>query len=136
MRVSEIVRIDSRGRVTLPSALREAAGFSEGMYVMLVADMEEKQVRIIPFADPKAKLVEFHLAIPDAPGALAKAASVLAENNVDLLATTSRTLKRGELAEWIVIADVSKCKYPLTKLQEEIRDRKAAEKVEIKEIPT
>lgn len=136
MRVSEIVRIDSRGRVTLPSALREAVGFSEGMYVMLVADMEEKNVRIIPFADPKAKLVEFHLAIPDAPGALAKAASVLADNNVDLLATTSRTLKRGELAEWIVIADVSKCKCPLTKLQEEICGRKAAEKIEIKEIST
>lgn len=136
MRVSEIVRIDSRGRVTLPSALRESIGLSEGMYVMLIAEIEEKQVRIIPFADPEAKLVEFHLAIRDAPGALAKAASVLAENNVDLLSTTSRTLKRGELAEWIVVADISKCKCKLMELREKILDRKAAEKIEIKEIST
>ena len=136
MRVSEIVRIDSRGRVTLPSALRESIGLSEGMYVMLIAEIEEKQVRIIPFADPEAKLVEFHLAIRDAPGALAKAASVLAENNVDLLSTTSRTLKRGELAEWIVVADISKCKCKLMELREKILDRKAAEKIEVKEIST
>lgn len=136
MRVSEIVRIDSRGRVTLPSTLRESIGLSEGMYVMLIAEIEEKQVRIIPFADPEAKLVEFHLAIRDAPGALAKAASVLAENNVDLLSTTSRTLKRGELAEWIVVADISKCKCKLMELREKILDRKAAEKIEIKEIST
>jgi AbrB family looped-hinge helix DNA binding protein len=136
VRVSEIVRIDSRGRVTLPSALRESIGLSEGMYVMLIAEIEEKQVRIIPFADPEAKLVEFHLAIRDAPGALAKAASVLAENNVDLLSTTSRTLKRGELAEWIVVADISKCKCKLMELREKILDRKAAEKIEIKEIST
>jgi AbrB family looped-hinge helix DNA binding protein len=136
VRVSEIVRIDSRGRVTLPSALRESIGLSEGMYVMLIAEIEEKQVRIIPFADPEAKLVEFHLAIRDAPGALAKAASVLAENNVDLLSTTSRTLKRGELAEWIVVADISKCKCKLMELREKILDRKAAEKIEVKEIST
>ena len=136
MRVSEIVRIDSRGRVTLPSTLRESIGLSEGMYVMLIAEIEEKQVRIIPFADPEAKLVEFHLAIRDAPGALAKAASVLAENNVDLLSTTSRTLKRGELAEWIVVADISKCKCKLMELREKILDRKAAEKIEVKEIST
>jgi AbrB family looped-hinge helix DNA binding protein len=136
VRVSEIVRIDSRGRVTLPSTLRESIGLSEGMYVMLIAEIEEKQVRIIPFADPEAKLVEFHLAIRDAPGALAKAASVLAENNVDLLSTTSRTLKRGELAEWIVVADISKCKCKLMELREKILDRKAAEKIEIKEIST
>ncbi|MEM3550412.1 MAG: AbrB family transcriptional regulator, partial [Candidatus Bathyarchaeia archaeon] len=71
MRISEIVRIDNRGRVTLPSTLREAVGLSEGMFVMLVADIEDKNVKILPFADPEAKLVEFHITIRDIPGALA-----------------------------------------------------------------
>jgi AbrB family looped-hinge helix DNA binding protein len=59
MRMTEIVRIDSRGRVTMPSAIRDAVRLSEGMYVILIADLDEKEVRIVPFADPEAKLVEF-----------------------------------------------------------------------------
>ena len=72
MRISEIVRIDSRGRVTLPSSLREAAGLSEGMDVMLIANIEERNTRIIPFADPKAKLYKFCIRIHDAPGRTCK----------------------------------------------------------------
>jgi len=132
--MSEIVRIDARGRVTLPSTLREAVGLSEGMYVMLIANIEEKNVRILPFADPKAKLAEFHITMADVPGALARVASLLAENNVDLLSTTSRTLKRGKHAEWIVIADVSKCKCELNVLKQKILAGKAAEKFDFKKI--
>jgi AbrB family looped-hinge helix DNA binding protein len=132
MRMSEIVRIDARGRMTLPSTLREAIGLSQGMYVMLIADVTEKHVRIIPFADPKAKLMEFHIILHDVPEALANVASMLAENNVDLLLTTSRTLKRGELAEWVVTADVSKCNCQLKKLKEKILNGKLAKKSKLK----
>jgi AbrB family looped-hinge helix DNA binding protein len=134
MRISEIVRIDTRGRLTLPSSIRDVMGFSEGMYVMLIAETEEKHVRIVPFADPEAKLVEFHFALSDVPGALAKIASILAENNVDLLSTASRTLKRGELAEWSVIADISKCKCTLKELKKKILDRKVVEKMTLKSL--
>jgi len=61
MRMSEIVRIDSRGRVTMPSSIRDAVKVSEGMYVILIADLDKKEVRIVPFADPEAKLVEFRI---------------------------------------------------------------------------
>lgn len=134
MRISEIVRIDDRGRVTLPSTLREAVGLSEGMFVMLVADVEEKNVKILPFADPEAKLVEFQITIRDVPGALAKAASVLAEKNVDFLSTTSRTLKRGESAEWVVIADISKCNCQIEELKQVILKDGLAERIGVKKI--
>ncbi|MDH5634339.1 MAG: AbrB family transcriptional regulator, partial [Candidatus Bathyarchaeota archaeon] len=78
MRMTEIVRIDSRGRITMPSSLREAVKLSEGMYVMLIADLDEKEVRIVPFADPEAKLIELCITFSDMPGALAKAANILA----------------------------------------------------------
>ncbi len=42
MRLSEIVRIDSRGRITMPASLREVTGLSEGQFVMLIADIESK----------------------------------------------------------------------------------------------
>jgi prephenate dehydratase len=109
-------------------------GFSEGMYVMLIAETEEKHVRIVPFADPEAKLIEFQFALSDAPGALAQIASILAENNIDLLSTASRTLKRGELAEWTVIADISKCKCSIEELKRKLLDRKAVEKMTLRSL--
>jgi AbrB family looped-hinge helix DNA binding protein len=132
MRMTEIVRIDSRGRITMPSPLREAVKLSEGMYVMLIADLDEKEVRIVPFADPEAKLIEFRIAFSDMPGALAKAANILARMGVDLLSSESRTLRRGKSAEWVVVADVSRCKCKLEELERKIVEEGAAKEVKFK----
>jgi AbrB family looped-hinge helix DNA binding protein len=135
MRMTEIVRIDSRGRVTMPSSIRDAVRLSEGMYVILIADLDEKEVRIVPFADPEAKLVEFRITFADVPGTLAKAADVLARQGVDLLSSESRTLRRGESAEWIVIADVSKCKCKLGELERKVVEEGAAKEVRFRSFP-
>ncbi|MDH5664244.1 MAG: AbrB family transcriptional regulator [Candidatus Bathyarchaeota archaeon] len=135
MRMTEIVRIDSRGRVTMPFSIRDAVRLSEGMYVILIADLDEKEVRIVPFADPEAKLVEFRITFADVPGTLAKAADVLARQGVDLLSSESRTLRRGESAEWIVIADVSKCKCELGELERKVVEEGAAKEVRIRSFP-
>lgn len=131
MRMTEIIRIDAKGRVTFPMSVREALGLREGMYVMAIADLDRKEVSIIPFADPEAKLVELQVSFSDTPGALAKVAKVLAEANVDLLATESRTLHRGEAAEWTAIADVSKCNCDLKELQKRILKNGAAKSAEV-----
>ena len=130
--MTEIVRIDSRGRVTMPSSLREAVRLSEGMYVMLIADLDEKEIRITPFADPEAKLVEFRIAFSDMPGALAKAANILARQGVDLLSSESRTLRRGKSAEWVVVADVSRCKCKLEELKQQIIEGGAAKELKFR----
>ena len=129
MRMSEIVRIDSRGRVTMPSSIRDGVSLSEGMYVMLIADLDDKEVRIVPFADPEAKLIKLRITFADVPGALAKAADALAKLEVDLLSSESRTLRRGESAEWIVVADVSKCKYELEEIEQKLVEEGAAKEV-------
>jgi AbrB family looped-hinge helix DNA binding protein len=130
--MTEIVRIDSRGRVTMPSSIREAVRLSEGMYVMLIADLDEREVRITPFADPEAKLVELRISFSDIPGALAKAANVLATQGIDLLSSQSRTLRRGKSAEWFVVADVSKCKCKLEELEKKIVAEGTAEEVKFR----
>jgi AbrB family looped-hinge helix DNA binding protein len=132
MRMTEIVRVDSRGRITMPSSIREAVKLSEGMYVMLIADLDKKEVRIAPFADPEAKLVELSITFSDIPGALAKAASILATQGVDLLSSESRTLRRGKSAEWIVVADVSRCKCKLEELERQIIEDGSAEEVKFR----
>ena len=132
MRMSEIVRIDSRGRVTMPSSIRDATNLSEGMYVMLIAHLDKKEVRIVPFADPEAKLIEFRITFSDVPGALAKAADVLARQGVDLLSSESRTLRRGQSAEWVIIADVSRCECEVEKLEHEVIEEGAAKEVKVR----
>jgi len=132
MRMTEIVRVDSRGRITMPSSIREAVRLSEGMYVMLIANLDKKEIRIAPFADPEAELVELSITFFDIPGALAKAASILADKGVDLLSSESRTLRRGKSAEWIVIADVSRCKCTLTELEQKIVAEGNAEEVKFR----
>lgn len=132
MRMTEIVRVDSRGRVTMPSSIREAVKLSEGMYVMLIADLDKKEVRISPFADPEAKLVELSITFSDIPGALAKAANILAEEGVDLLSSESRTLRRGKSAEWVVVADVSRCRCKLEELMQKIVEEGAAKEAKFR----
>ena len=119
----------------MPSSIRDAVRLSEGMYVILIADLDKKEVRIIPFADPEAELVEFRITFADVPGALAKAADALAKQGVDLLSSESRTLRRGESAEWIVIADVSKCKCKLEELERKIVKENIAKEVKIRSFP-
>src|SRR4030065_1054244 len=135
MRMTEVVRVDSRGRVTMPSSIRDAVRLSEGMYVILVADLDKREVRIVPFADPEAKLVEFRVTFADIPGALAKAADALAKQGVDLLSSESRTLRRGESAEWIVVADVSRCKCKLKELEQKIVEAGAAKEEKFRRFP-
>ena len=132
MRMTEIVRVDSRGRITMPSPIREAVSLAEGMYVMLIADLDQKEIRIAPFADPEAKLVELSITFSDTPGALAKSASILADEGVDLLSSESRTLRRGKSAEWVVVADVSRCRCKLEELEQKIVGEGAAKEVKFR----
>ncbi len=135
MRMTEVVRVDTRGRVTMPSSIRDAVKLAEGMYVILVADLDKREVRIVPFADPEAKLVELRITFGDIPGALAKVADALASQGVDLLSSESRTLRRGESAEWVVVADVSNCKCQLKELEQKIIESGAAKEAKIRNFP-
>lgn len=134
MRLSELVRVDSKGRIMLPRTIREAFNLGEGMYLMLIADVTSREVRLIPFADPSAKLAEVRVALADVPGALARVATVLAKQEVDLLSTSSRTLHRGESAEWHSVVDLSKCRCKISELKEKILEDGAAKGVEISEL--
>ncbi len=134
MRVVEIIKLDAKGRVFLPIRMREAIGLKEGMYVMVIADLETRDIRVTAFADPEAKLIEFHIGLADVPGALAHVARVLAEANIDLLSTSSTTIRRGEHAEWVAIADASKCTLSLETLKENVLREGSAKTIEIKEL--
>lgn len=134
MEISGIVKVDSRGRILIPSTVRAGIGLAKGMYVMIHADTEKREIRVVPLAGPKAKLVSFRMTISDVPGALARVASIMAKHGVDLLSSQSRTLERGRTAEWIAVGDVSECKASLKSLREALEKEGSATDVKFERL--
>ncbi len=109
MKLTEIVRINEKGEIKIPQNIRDNIGMVEGMHVMLKADMDRREINITPFMTAEADLVEFKITLADVPGSLAKCATFLSENNINLVASESRQIQSGEISEWVVVADISKC---------------------------
>lgn len=99
------VKVDSKGRVIVPNSFREALGIKAGENIEAQLDKENERIILFPIQKATKKLV---ITFGDLPGSLARVAAILARNRVDLVHTASRSLKRGQEAEWAVIADFSK----------------------------
>lgn len=127
-----MVKVDSKGRILVPLAIRDVVKLREGAYVTLVADPERREITIVPLADPSVRVAELRIEMPDVPGSLATIAKLLADVNIDLLASESRTLERGKLAEWRIIADVSKSGHSLKEIGKKLKEKGKARKIEAK----
>jgi len=92
----------------IPSKVRDLLGLSSGTILMLIADTETREIRMLPLANAESKVYQLHIVMSDKPGALAKVAQVLANYGVDLLFTVSKTIRREEVAEWTIVADFLK----------------------------
>jgi len=110
MKLYEVVVVDSKSRVMIPSKVRDLLGLSSGSILMLIADTETREIRMLPLADAESKVHQLRIVMLDKSGALAKVAQVLANHGVDLLFTVSKTIRREEVAEWFIVADFSKSK--------------------------
>ncbi len=108
MKIAEIVRVDSKGRITIPMVVREALDIVEGMNLILIADTERKEIVVSPLPSEKADLYELYVEFRDVPGALARVSEELAKLNVDQVTTQCTVIKRGEVAECVIVIDLSK----------------------------
>ena len=122
MKSTEIVRIHEKGELTIPEEIRDSVGIVEGMHVMMKTDLERREIRIIPFTTAEVDLVEFTITLADVPGALGKCATFLGEHKINMMASESKILQSGEIAEWIIVADISKCKENIRDLCKRIVD--------------
>ncbi len=134
MRFSEVVKVDSKGRVTIPLVIREALNIVEGMTIILVADAEKKEIVLTPLPVESEKLIEIKVELQDVPGALAKAVERLAALNVDQITTQCTTVKRGEYAECIIIADLSKSDKNLDEVKEELLKIREVKLVQVRQL--
>jgi len=122
LELSEIIRINEKGEIVIPENIRDTLGMVEGMHVLIRADVDKREIKIVPFSSKKADLVEFKMTLTDTSGALARCATFLSKHNINLVASEARTIQSGEIAEWIVIADISKCKDNVRDLCKELVD--------------
>lgn len=115
-----LLKIDDRGRILIPQAVRDLMGLRPQSDTVGTYN-PEKNVFILMPVRQGGNLVRIVFRISDKPGSLAKVANSLASLGINLVATSSTTLVPGELAEWEVIADVDK-NYPLTERLKEMAE--------------
>ncbi|MBO3808909.1 MAG: hypothetical protein FGF50_04880 [Candidatus Brockarchaeota archaeon] len=106
-----LLKIDDRGRILIPQAVRDLMGLRPQSETVGTYDSERNVFTLMP-ARQGGNFVRIVFKISDQPGSLAKVANSLALSGINLVATSSTTLVPGKLAEWEVIADVEK-NYPL-----------------------
>ncbi len=107
VKIKELVRVDSKGRITIPLTIREALDIHEGMNILLIADREKKEIVLSPVPE-RARLVEMTIEIEDRPGVLAEIAKELADHGIDIIATRCLVIRRGEIGECYMVVDLSK----------------------------
>ncbi|NPA04492.1 MAG: AbrB family transcriptional regulator [Crenarchaeota archaeon] len=120
MKIAEIVRVDSKGRITIPMVVRETLNIIEGMNLILIADTESRQITIAPLSAKPENLAEIRIEFKDVPGAFAKISEKLAELGVDQVMTHCTTIKRGELAECVIVVDTAPSKASLDTIKREL----------------
>ncbi len=107
MRYSNIVTLDSKGRILLPGHLRRSLEAESGMEILLIPDQEGGHIKLLPLI--KNRTVELKLHIPDYMGSMASVLHALGDYNLAILMSESRSLVRGKLIEWNLIADMTGC---------------------------
>lgn len=127
--------IDSKGRIVIPASIRKILNVADSMKMLIIADIDRKEIRIVPLADAYSNVYQLKILIDDKPGALAEVASLLAEANIDLLMTESRTIRRGESAEWNIIADFTGCEINIDDFINKLKNLNIVRDVNIKELP-
>jgi len=119
-----LIKIDDRGRILIPQAVRDLMWLRPQSETVGTYDPEKNVFTLMP-ARQGGNYVRIVFKISDQPGSLAKVANSLASSGINLVATSSTTLVPGKLAEWEVIADVDK-NYPLGErlkgIAEDLRD--------------
>jgi AbrB family looped-hinge helix DNA binding protein len=132
--MNSLIRLDARGRLVIPNEFRESLDLKEGDNVLISLDSKTNTITISPIYGEDNNLVKMEIEFGDTPGCLAKIASKLAELNVDLIMTESKSFERGTKARWDIAADISKTDFSTKQLKEELLKTNFVEQASITQI--
>jgi AbrB family looped-hinge helix DNA binding protein len=130
MSVEETIKVDSKGRITIPAVIREMFNIREGMYLLMIADKNSKEIKLVPLPIA-AKLVKLSVVLEDRVGVIAELTNFLASRNIDIISTKCVVLKREELGACEMVVDISKSDISdLKQIEEELRRLEPVKNVE------
>ena len=116
--MNSIIKLDTRGRLVVPNEFREILDLKEGDEVLVSLDKRTDTLTISPIYGKEKDLVKIEIEFGDTPGCLAKIARKIADMNIDLVMTESKSSQRGKRARWDIIADISKCSYSVNQIKQ------------------
>lgn len=130
----EILRVDARGRIVIPRAMRKNLGLKENAQVMLVCEPDNSELKILPLPFSEERLaLKIKMLIRDITGSLARIAQVFADLGISLLYDETIVMKKGEAAEWTVIVPIPN--MSLEDLTRHLKEKGGALRVSIIEPP-
>jgi len=132
--MNSIIRLDTRGRLVIPTEFRETLDLKEGDEVLMSLDAKTNTLIISPIYGKADNLVKIEIEFDDKPGSLAKLAETLAKINIDLIMTESKSFQRGTKARWYIIADITKCPYGTSEIKKTLLHNHSVESVNITKI--
>ena len=116
--MNSIVKLDIRGRLVIPNEFRESLDIKDGDQLLISLDSKTDTLTISPIYGDIKDLVKIEIEFGDTPGCLAKIAAKIAEMNIDLIMTESKSSQRGKKARWDIIADISKSSLSTNKIKQ------------------
>ena len=128
MRGANVARLDSKGRILIPAHVRKNLKVKNGTEVILVPDHEKNELRMLPLV--KGKSAKLRFVLTDLPDSLASIASLLDMNNINIIASESRSLSKN-LTEWDIVIDISQYNDGFEKLRQEFLSASTIKSVEM-----
>ena len=131
MKEVRIVAIDNRGRIVIPQIIRKSLGLVTDSQLMLVSDSETKEIKMTPVGlAHENQLIKFRIVMKDEAGALAKIATVFANNGISLIHGESIIVEKEKKAIWTVIGPQPES-ITLEELKEILLTEGSATKIDI-----
>ena len=118
----------------IPNEFRETLDLKEGDNILLSLDSKNNTIVVSPIYGKENNLVKMDIEFGDKPGSLAKIANKLAEINVDLIMTESKSFERGTKARWNIIADISKTNLSIENIKQLVLKNGFVESMSIQRI--
>jgi AbrB family looped-hinge helix DNA binding protein len=118
--MNSVIKLDTRGRLVIPTEFREILNLKEGDEVLISLDSKTDTLIISPTYGKPKNLIKIEIEFDDTPGCLAKIAGKIAKMRLDLVMTESKSSQRGKKARWDIIADISKCSLSLSEIKQSL----------------
>jgi len=127
MKNTNVVKVDSKGRILIPYNIRELHNIDESAEFVIFST-HRGDIRLMPME--KGKCADVKIVHMDDPSILAKITTIMAKNSIGIVMSQSKALERGYLAEWNALIDISRCKS-MKKFHEQISKMEMVRNIEI-----